>query len=220
MQRAAVVIATPVLATAVSPVASPVDSASDDNVHATTSGAPTLSTASSGDHATDHTIRYDTWSGYNSTWKYFKMWADSTGDAFAIEEAKIDGRKISYPYLLDQKGEPRLESTNDFMVWFCERCDIVTKKSVVALPSRYWLVCAWMHALVHALQSLWCVCECATTPFGYGEHKKTGTTPRSTSSSRSHSHTQCHRQHPWGQRQHQSPVSRSNPFQCGCVLIS
>ena len=60
------------------------------------------------------------------------MWADSTGTSFAIEEAKIDGRKISYPYLLDVKGQPRLESTNDFMIWFCERCDIVTKKSVVA----------------------------------------------------------------------------------------
>ena len=59
-----------------------------------------------------------------------QMWMDSTGTSFAMEEAKIDGRKISYPYLLDEKGEPRLESTNDFMIWFCERCDIVTKKSV------------------------------------------------------------------------------------------
>ena len=29
--------------------------------------------SASGDRATDHTIRYDTWAGYNSTWKYFKV---------------------------------------------------------------------------------------------------------------------------------------------------
>ena len=56
-----------------------------------------------------------------------QIWMDSTGVSFVIEEAKIEGRKISYPYLLDEKGEPRLESTNDFLVWFCERCHIVTK---------------------------------------------------------------------------------------------
>ena len=50
-----------------------------------------------------------------------QMWTDETSVSFAIEEAKIDGRKISYPYLLDAKGEPRLESTNAFMIWFCER---------------------------------------------------------------------------------------------------
>ena len=109
----------------------------DDNVHATTSSANALSTTSSGDRATDHTIEYDTWVGYNSTWKYFKvrwhvpmhlytgtlirslslsrhalqMWADEAGQSFTIEEAKIKGRKISYPCLLDQKGEPLLEST-------------------------------------------------------------------------------------------------------------
>ena len=70
-----------------------------------------------------------------------QMWADSTGVSFAIEEAKIDSRKISYPYLLDQKGEPRLESTNDFLVWFCERCDIVTKKSVVEKAESWLKAC-------------------------------------------------------------------------------
>ena len=109
MQQHPVVIATPVVATAVSPVASPVDSASVyrpmhldrrssrpilpscdvhvtfaktpcgrmryENVQATTSNATASTTASSGDRATDHTIRYDTWVGYNSTWKYFKVLA-------------------------------------------------------------------------------------------------------------------------------------------------
>ena len=45
----------------------------DDNVHATTSGATASLSSASGVHATDHTIRYDTWVGYNSTWKYFKV---------------------------------------------------------------------------------------------------------------------------------------------------
>ena len=70
-----------------------------------------------------------------------QMWTDETGVSFVIEEAKIDGRKISYPYLLDQKGEPRLESTNDFMIWFCERCDIVTKKSVVEKAESWLKAC-------------------------------------------------------------------------------
>ena len=139
----------------------------DDNVHATTSSANALSTTSSGDRATDHTIEYDTWVGYNSTWKYFKvcwhvpmhlytgtlirslslsrhalqMWADEAGQSFTIEEAKIKGRKISYPCLLDQKGEPLLESTNNFLVWFCERCDIVTKKSVVEKAESWLKAC-------------------------------------------------------------------------------
>ena len=69
------------------------------------------------------------------------MWADETSVSFAIEEAKIDSRKISYPYLLDAKGEPRLESTNDFLVWFCERCDIVTKKSVVEKAESWLKAC-------------------------------------------------------------------------------
>ena len=69
------------------------------------------------------------------------MWTDETGVSFAMEEAKIDGRKISYPYLLDEKGEPRLESTNDFLVWFCERCDIVTKKSVVEKAESWLKAC-------------------------------------------------------------------------------
>ena len=69
------------------------------------------------------------------------MWADSTGTSFAIQEAKIEGRKISYPYLLDQNGEPRLESTNDFLVWYCERCDIVTKKSVVEKAESWLKAC-------------------------------------------------------------------------------
>ena len=44
-------------------------------------------------------------------------------------------------YLLDEKGEPRLESTNDFLVWFCERCDIVTKKSVVEKAESWLKAC-------------------------------------------------------------------------------
>ena len=70
-----------------------------------------------------------------------QMWMDSTGVSFMIEEAKIQGRKVSYPYLLDEKGEPRLESTNDFLVWFCERCDIVTKKSVVEKAESWLKAC-------------------------------------------------------------------------------
>ena len=69
------------------------------------------------------------------------MWADANGASLAMEEAKIDGRKISYPYLLDEKGEPRLESTNDFLVWYCERCDIVTKKSVVEKAESWLKAC-------------------------------------------------------------------------------
>ena len=58
-----------------------------------------------------------------------------------MEEAKIEGRKVAYPYLLDTKGEPRLESTNDFLVWFCERCDIATKKSVVEKAESWLKAC-------------------------------------------------------------------------------
>ena len=136
----------------------------DDSVHADISSATAPSSTASGDRTTDHIIRYDTWVGYNSTWKHFKvmlarvhshtlvysytrarvslqMWADETGASFATEEAKIEGRKVSYPYLLDAKGEPLLESTNDFLVWFCERCDIVTKKSVVEKAESWLKAC-------------------------------------------------------------------------------
>ena len=44
-----------------------------ENGQATTSNATASTTASSVNHTTDHTIRYDTWVGYNSTWKYFKV---------------------------------------------------------------------------------------------------------------------------------------------------
>ena len=43
------------------------------SVHANNSIAAASSTTASADRATDHTIRYDTWVGYNSTWKYFKV---------------------------------------------------------------------------------------------------------------------------------------------------
>ena len=42
--------------------------------------------------------------------------------------------ELQHNPLLDAEGEPRLASTNAFMIWFCERCDIVTKKSVVEKP--------------------------------------------------------------------------------------
>ena len=44
-------------------------------MHANNSISAASSTTASTDRATDHTIRYDTWSGYNSTWKYFKVLA-------------------------------------------------------------------------------------------------------------------------------------------------
>jgi hypothetical protein len=59
------------------------------------------------------------------------MWAAETDAKFAFEDAKIDGRKISYPVLLDNDHEPMLESTNTFIEWYCAHCDVVTKKSVV-----------------------------------------------------------------------------------------
>ena len=42
-------------------------------MHTTISNATASLSSASGDHATDHIIRYDTWVGYNSTWKYFKV---------------------------------------------------------------------------------------------------------------------------------------------------
>jgi len=69
------------------------------------------------------------------------MWMDETKSSFEMATAKIDGREISYPYLLDDKGEPRLASTNAFMIWFCERCDIVTKKSVVEKAESWLKAC-------------------------------------------------------------------------------
>ena len=59
------------------------------------------------------------------------MWANEAGVSFPIEQAKIMGRDISYPLLLDANAEPKLEDTDRFLIWFCEHCDIVTKKSVV-----------------------------------------------------------------------------------------
>ena len=47
-----------------------------------------------------------------------QMWMDETKSSFEMAKAKIDGRDISYPYLLDAKGEPRLQCTNAFMIWF------------------------------------------------------------------------------------------------------
>merc|ERR1711964_142752 len=93
-----------------------------------TVAAPSATVA---ERTTDHTIRYETWTGYNSTWKFFKMWADEAGRSFVMEQGRIEGRQISYPILLDANAEPMLESTNTFLIWYCEHCDIVTKKSVV-----------------------------------------------------------------------------------------
>ena len=42
-------------------------------MHANNSITVAASSTASVDRATDHTIRYDTWVGYNSTWKYFKV---------------------------------------------------------------------------------------------------------------------------------------------------
>ena len=70
------------------------------------------------------------------------MWADESGASFTMETAKIDGRDISYPYLLNEKGDPRIESTNDFLVWYCEHADIVTKKSVVEKAVSWLKACS------------------------------------------------------------------------------
>ena len=70
-----------------------------------------------------------------------QMWMDETKSSFEMAKAKIDGRDISYPYLLDAKGEPRLQCTNAFMIWYCERCDTVTKKSVVEKAESWLMAC-------------------------------------------------------------------------------
>ena len=116
------------------------------------SGTAIVATPSSSlvERTTDHTIRFETWVGYNSTWKYFQvrgasiyvqifsavltrtrasssqMWADEQRLSFLTESAKIEGRAISYPLLLDGDSELRLEDTNTFLEWYCAHCDIVT----------------------------------------------------------------------------------------------
>ena len=42
-------------------------------MHANNSIAAASLSSASVDRPTDHIIRYDTWVGYNSTWKYFKV---------------------------------------------------------------------------------------------------------------------------------------------------
>ena len=61
-----------------------------------------------------------------------QMWMEETKSSFEMAKAKIDGREISYPYLLDAKGEPRLVSTNAFMIWYCVeiRCSVVVLAGV------------------------------------------------------------------------------------------
>ena len=61
---------------------------------------------------------------------------------FSNESAKIEGRSISYPVLLDDNSEPRLEDTNSFLEWYCAHCDIVTKKSVVEKAVSWLKACA------------------------------------------------------------------------------
>jgi hypothetical protein len=70
------------------------------------------------------------------------MWADETSASFTIDSAKIEGRSISYPVLLDANGEPMLEATNTFLEWYCAHCDIVTKKSVVEKAVSWLKACA------------------------------------------------------------------------------
>ena len=74
------------------------------------------------------------------------MWADETSASFEMAEATIQGRKVSYPYTLNDKGEPMLESTNSFLVWYCcARCDIVAKKSVVEKAEAWLKACGDGH---------------------------------------------------------------------------
>ena len=138
-----------------------------DGVHATNGTVAASPSSSLVERNTDHTIRFDTWVGYNSTWKYFKvrprgsqlliyspsrlltcdrdaaqMWADEYGASFAMEKAKIEGRAIEYPLLLNANAEPMLESTNAFLEWFCSRCESVTKKSVVEKAVSWLKACA------------------------------------------------------------------------------
>ena len=70
------------------------------------------------------------------------MWADETSASFTIDSAKIEGRSISYPVLLDANSEPMLEATNAFLEWYCAHCDIVTKKSVVEKAVSWLKACA------------------------------------------------------------------------------
>ena len=46
------------------------------------------------------------------------MWADEQHLQFAIESAKIEGRAVSYPLLLDANSELRLEDCNTFLLWW------------------------------------------------------------------------------------------------------
>ena len=43
------------------------------DTYVSTTAAVAASSSSVVERTTDHTIAYETWSGYNSTWKYFKV---------------------------------------------------------------------------------------------------------------------------------------------------
>ena len=83
------------------------------------------------------------------------MWADEQRLSFTIESAKIEGRTVSYPYLLDEKGEPRLESTNDFLVWFCERCDMPLPPTFAISTSHVSHQSSLFSSVERKLQSFW-----------------------------------------------------------------
>ena len=41
------------------------------------------------ERATDHTIRFETWVGYNSTWKHFKVRALTTSKCFLLLSTRL-----------------------------------------------------------------------------------------------------------------------------------
>ena len=74
-----------------------------------------------------------------------QAWANETNRSFELQTAKVDGREVVYPLLLDAVGEPMLvEHTNDFLIWFCAHADIVTKRTVVEKALSWLKACGDM----------------------------------------------------------------------------
>ena len=67
-----------------------------------------------------------------------QTWAKETGRTFTIEDGRCDDRPIKYPVVVDAKGEPILEETTPFLLWYAEHTELSKEQGLEKAKS--WLL--------------------------------------------------------------------------------
>ena len=71
-----------------------------------------------------------------------QRWAAETNTPLEYADAEIEGKPVQYPILLDAAGEPCLEMTNAFLLWYADLPTDEQPQDAIKIALNYITACA------------------------------------------------------------------------------